>query len=76
MKRTAKQRIERVVQKAIDGDELFNRLTGNTVINLILAERARLKREVRRCQCDPEDGAAVAAGYAQAKHDILARWET
>lgn len=34
--------------------------------------RARLKKEIRQCQCDPNDGPAVSNGYNHAKADILA----
>lgn len=76
-KRTAKQRIERAVEKEYQKWMKGNRVDGwlNIAMAVTMAERARLKRGVRnldkgRLKNDDQD-----YGYHKAINDILALWE-
>lgn len=72
MKTTARARIEQAVHKA-------GFMPRGKVLKLILAERARLRRGVRKQQ---QDAIAMSNdskwwdGYIAATRDILALWET
>ena len=75
MKPTAKQRIEQAVDRIELGDGHKRIFWKRECIRLILAERARLKRGVRKLRrmyasCDTEPTAAE-----NAIDDILALWE-
>lgn len=82
MKTTARARIERAVEKLADregyGCAQSEIVIREDVIKLILAERARLKREVTKTRAITVSMCSTSEfckGYHQACGDILALWE-
>lgn len=66
---TAKQRIERTVQQKRQGP------LGVDAVNLILTERARLKRKVRQLRNTTLPNTNQLVGYQLAIGEILQFWE-
>ena len=80
MKPTAKQRIERAVERIAHPDDRGIPVVPYTiVVAMILAERARLKRGVRTLIAREQNGLGAArwtrGDYIEACNDILALWE-
>lgn len=78
MKPTARARIEQAVKEISRKDALYQ-LTHGEAVNLILVERARLKRRVRKvlkeCPHTVAEEKLLRAGWMEACNDILALWE-
>ncbi len=76
MKQTAKRRIERAVEKVAARTSGLTRQEG---VTLILAERARLKRRVRKVSAQSQkvgtQNPNYRLGYQVACDDILQLWE-